>query len=220
MIVGMERNVVNFKQMKKIKANKGASVVEFALLMPIIFLLFLAFTEIILFFQSASVTELAAFSAARSFQVYGDRDLGSIDYSHGQSSPYTNNQQSIAEASAEKVIFESLMWEHAKIKLDGPDLLSNQRSYYDGNHVQYDGSSLSNTDGSVGINYIGCRGQDCAQGTGVKVYYCLPIVFPGAKILFAGALKKYPCKGQSMGRSYQGIAIQRQAYLGREPVSP
>ncbi|MCI5073190.1 pilus assembly protein [bacterium] len=206
--------------MKKTKANKGASVVEFALLMPIIFLLFLAFTEVIIFFQSASVTELAAFSAARSFQVYGDRDLASINYRHGQSAPYTHNQQSIAEASAEKIIFESLMWEHAKIKLDAPELLSNQRSYYDGDHVQYDGSSLSNTDGSVGINFIGCRGQDCAQGTGVKVYYCLPIIFPGAEILFSGALKKYPCKGQGMGRTYQGIAIQRQAYLGREPVSP
>ena len=220
MIVGLERNVVNFKNMKKTKANKGASVVEFALLMPIIFLLFLAFTEVIIFFQSASVTELAAFSAARSFQVYGDRDLASINYSNNQSAPYTHDQQSIAEASAEKIIFESLMWEHAKIKLDAPEILSNERSYYDGIHAQYDGSSLSSTDGSVGINFIGCRGQDCAQGTGVKVYYCLPIIFPGAKILFSGALKQYPCKGQGIGRTYQGIAIQRQAYLGREPVSP
>ena len=109
------------------------------------------------------------------------------------------------------------MWENKRIQVNG-NLNSLDRVYKDGKHSQYDGSNFANSGGAVSINFLSCGSKECQSGKGVQVHYCLPIVFPGAKVLFEQSLKNYPCKGTALGRSYQGIAISRKALLGREPL--
>lgn len=194
-------------------------MVELALVFPLLFLLFLSFTQIIIFLQSLTATEYAAFVAARSFQVYGDKTLGDIQYPHVTSSPFTNSQQTIAEAAAEKVIFESLVWENKRIKLQNTaEPLS--RIYEDGNHATYHSNGgVGNAPGAVHVEFKGCaQGSACEGGLGVKVHYCLPIVFPFLETFFESSTKQWPCKGQALGRSYNGIAISREALLGRMPL--
>lgn len=201
--------------------KRGVAATEFALVFPLIVLTFLAFVELIIFIQSSIVTELAAFQAARSFQVYGDRRLSEINYPHLRAAPFTNGQQTIAEATAERVIIESLMWEHVpKLEVEG-DALSTQRYYKDGNDLSYDTPNAASSSGSVQVNLLGCRGGNCDGASGLEVTYCAPIVFPGAAILFAQAKENYPCKGLArQGKQYAGIAITRRALLGREPLTP
>ena len=206
--------------MKRVKRHKqkGSSTLELALVLPIAFFLFLAFVQVVIYMQSLIATEYAAFTAARSFQVYGDQKLQSIHYPHTRAEPFTNKSQSIAEAAAEKVLFESLLWEQKRIRVDG-DEQSLARVYEDGNQDFYERGGFGQSRGSVYVEYKGCNaGNTCANGKGVEVHYCLPIVFPGISFLFGNSKKQWPCKGQALGRVYEGIAISRSAFLGREPL--
>ncbi|HLG18207.1 MAG TPA: TadE family protein [Bdellovibrionota bacterium] len=195
------------------RAQSGAATLEVGMLVPILFLLFLGLVQIVIYLQSKTATQYAAFTAARAYQVYGDRTLKSVDYPHVREAPYTNDGQTIAEAAAEKVIFESLMWEHQNIdvaagsKKGGEPSLD--RYYRDGNDLLKDGVSTVGSEGIVRVNL--------RTGLGAQVLYCLPIVFPGTEIFAGLAKKKYPCTVSRFGRHYSGIAIEEEALFGREP---
>jgi Flp pilus assembly protein TadG len=92
--------------MRQLKKNSGQGTTELALLLPVLFLMFFGAVQIIIFLQSSTMTQYASFVSARAFQVYGDRNLKSINYYKVASLPYTNDGQTIAEAAAESVIFE------------------------------------------------------------------------------------------------------------------
>ena len=102
------------------RKNIGQGTTELALLLPILFLMFFGFVQVVIFLQSSTMTQYASFIAARSFQVYGDRNLKSINYYKVTSPPYTNEGQAIAEAAAESVMFESLMWEQRQCIMHRP----------------------------------------------------------------------------------------------------
>ena len=193
----------------------GVSTVEFALLVPLLFVAFGATLQFVIAMQSAIVANYASFAAARAFEVYGDRKLSEIEYPYTRSEPLTNPDQTIAEAAAEKVTFESLIWENTRIQADA---LGAERYYEDGNHVQYDGGGQGHTTGAVQVNFVGCQGQGCATGTALEVLYCMPIVFPGARALFASSKKEWPCKVSAFGRSYEGIGLVKRSYFKREPL--
>ena len=197
------------------KNNSGISSVEFALLVPISFGLFLSFIQLIIYLLSLISVEYAAFSAARSFRVYGDRTLGEIRTVNLRSEPYTNGNQVIAEAAAEKILFESLLWENKKIQAGNPDSPFG-RTYSDGNQHFYQGSNVQSSSGNVYVEFIGCqKGANCASGTGVKVHYCLPIIFPSIDKVFSGVKESWPCTGKALGREFSGIAISKRIDLGR-----
>ncbi len=201
------------------KSQKGVAMLELALLLPILITVFLSFVQIIIFLHSSTVTQYAASVAARAYQVYGSRTLESIDYRHVRGAPYTNKGQAIAEAAAEKVIFESLMWEQSKISLNSGVGSANagislDRVYKDGNDLGVDGGGTSGTDGVVRVNLITNR-PEFEQG--VQVTYCMPIVFPGLDALFSTVKERWPCHVQTLGSRYSGVAIVREAYFGREP---
>ena len=203
------------------KKYKGVATVELALLTPILFVLFLALVQIIIYLQASTVTQYAAFISARAFQVYGDRKLKDIEYRRVRELPFTHKDQTIVEAAAEKIIFESLLWEQKRIKVDGNED-SLDRYYEDGIQHQYDGTGAYTNEGSVQVNLLGCSSStsQCAEGQGVEVSYCLPIVFPGVSILFESSKKQWPCKGGRFGKDYSGLAITRKATFGREPMVP
>lgn len=205
------------KRISKIRRTGGVSTVEFALLVPLLFAAFAAIVQFVIYLQSSIVTNYASFAAARAFAVYGDRNLASIAYPYLRSEPFTNAQQTVAEAAAEKVVFESLLWEQRRLKVYGGQG-SSERYYEDGNQAQYDGAGYANSAGAVQVNFIGCGGESCETGTAVEVVYCMPIVFPGAKLFFSGAAREWPCKVSAFGRSYDGVAIAKKSYFPREPL--
>jgi len=206
----------NFRRKKRL--NHGVSTIELALLTPILMILFLGIVQLIIYIQGSTATQYAAFAAARAFQVYGDRKLKDIGYKRVRELPFTNQGQTIAEAAAEKIIFESLLWEHKRITVEGNEL-SLDRYYQDGIHHQYNGVSSVTNEGAVQVNLLGCPGvNNCTLGLGVEVTYCLPIVFPGLDVLFGSSKKNWPCKGRRLGQDYSGIAVIHTAKLGREPT--
>jgi len=189
------------------KWERGASTVEFGLLVPVLFTLFLAIVQITIYIQSSIATQYAAFLAARSYQVYGTKKLGEIGYKRVESEPYTNSDQTIIEAAAEKSIFESLLWENRKIKITKePGIMD--RVYLDGNDLSKDGVSESATEGNVRVN---------ALHDGVHVTYCAPIFAPGLSNLFSLASQTYPCKTTRGGFGKAGLAVIRTAKFGLEP---
>ena len=192
---------------QKLKAEGGASTVEFGLLVPILFTLFLAIVQIILLVQSSIATQYAAFLSARAYQVYGTKKLGEIGYKHLRAEPYTNSDQTIVEAAAEKMIFESLAWENGKIHLIG-ESKNMDRVYLDGNDLARNGVHEAPTDGTVRVN---------ALPDGVAVTYCLPLFAPGLSKIFSLAIKKYPCKNTRTGFGGVGLAVVRTAQFGLEP---
>jgi hypothetical protein len=199
---------------------RGQSTVEMALLFPILFLLFLGSAQLIIYIQSASATQYAAFVAARAFQVYGDRPLSDIGYRKTGSTPRTSSDQSIAEAAAEMVIFESLMWEQSQIELLSQNEIFD-RVYVDGIDESYSTSPSNASGGSVKINFLCSEPGGCPNGQGVTVTYCAPFVFPGTDLLFAAAEKENPCTVQRYGKSYKGLALSyTNTDLGRQPVQP
>ncbi|MEZ4704644.1 MAG: TadE/TadG family type IV pilus assembly protein [Bdellovibrionota bacterium] len=200
--------------------TRGTSSIELALLLPILLLCFTAVVQIIIYIQSSTATQYAAFMAARSFQVYGNRTLKEIQYRKTQSYPYTHPDQTIVEASAEKRIFESLSWEQRRIRqADQKDFLL--RAYFDGDDVSYNHPSALGVGGAVRVNFLGCaQGAGCPAGAGVETTYCVPIVFPGLSEIFSLVKKEYPCKVQQMGISYDGIAITKTVRLERMPITP
>lgn len=196
------------------------------MLLPILVGLFLGLVQVIIYMQSRTAVQYAAFAAARAFQVYGDRDLESIDYKRIGTNPHTNAGQSIAEAAAEKIIFESLLWEHERISYMNQgsptqgDLYVLSRLYDDGTHSRYDAQSSAANNGVVEVNFQGCSGAGhCDEGSGVEVFYCLPIVFPGVDFLFGLSKEEYPCQAGAGKRSYDGIAIRYSVPLEREPTA-
>ncbi len=195
--------------MKKLKKTEGVSTVEFSLLLPLLVTVLLAIVQVVIYLQSSTATQYAAFAAARAYQVYGDRTLGEIQYKNLRESPYTNREQPIAEAAAEKVIFESLLWEHPRIRAEG-SYPTTTRTYEDGIDLARDGVSSDRTQGAVRVNM--------RTGLGVEVTYCMPIVFPMVDILFSAAKKEYPCKNSRMSHHYSGVAIVQKAQFGREPT--
>lgn len=188
-------------------------------MVPLLFIAFAGIVQLIIFLQSIIVTNYAAFAAGRAFHVYGNKKLSSIDYPHLREQPYTNKDQTISEAAAEKVIFESLLWENQRISMGG-DYRSNDRYYQDGNQEQYDGQGISNTTGAVQVNFNGCQDDpDCKTGISLEVLYCMPVIFPGAELLFGSSKKKWPCKVNSFGKSYDGIGISKTSFFKREPLT-
>lgn len=201
--------------------SRGVATLELALLTPVLVLFSLGLVQLIIYLQSSTVTEYAAFAAARAFQVYGDRRLHEIDYPHVRELPFTNQDQTISEAAAEKVIFESLLWEHPNVVVDG-GRFSLKRYYEDGIHHFYDDIGSSTSEGAIHVNFIGCKGgHGCPDGSGgVEVIYCLPMVFPGVDVLFSSVKKKWPCKVTSFGKEYSGVAISKAESLGRMTMEP
>lgn len=197
-------------------STKGQSALELALLLPVLFLLFFGAVQIIIYIQSSTATQYAAFVAARSFQVYGDRTLGEIQYRKVASYPKTNTQQTAVEAAAEMVIFESLLWENARIHRNSSIDLFN-RVYEDGNDVTYNATNFS-SGGAVKVNLLCSNPGGCEDGQGVEVTYCAPFVFPGTEILFSKVGKENPCKVERFGKSYGGLALSKKVLLGREPL--
>lgn len=181
---------------------------ELALLVPLLFLVFLAAVQVVIYLQSSTATQYAAFLAARAYQVHGSKTLSDIDYPHLSQSPKTNATQTISEAAAEKIIFESLLWEHKRISVAG-DHDSDDRTYADGNDISLNGQQQETSQGAVRINI--------REGLGTDVTYCMPIHFPGADALFAATKEKYPCRTSRSGRTYNGVAITQRAAFGLEP---
>jgi hypothetical protein len=203
---------------------RGAVLTELALLVPVILILFLGLVQIVIYVQSRTVVQYAAFAAARAFQVYGNRTLGSIGYPHVRGGGFTDEEQTIAEAAAEKVIFEGLLWEHRRVSFTSVaqegagKLLVLDRVYKDGDQATY-GNGAPLSDGAVSVDFTGCANEkQCGEGaTGVTVRYCLPIVFPGIDFLFTAAKKEHPCQGAKDGGNYRGIMIAYNVPLAREP---
>ena len=199
--------------------SRGQGTTELALLLPVLFLMFFGAVQVIIFLQSSTMTQYAAFVSARAFQVYGDRNLQSINYHKVASPPYTNEGQTIAEAAAEAVIFESLMWEQRRVKvLDQVNYLN--RVYEDGNNTMHSGGFAQSSTGVVQVNFLCPSSQGCDQGSGVEVQYCMPIVFPGVDSFFEAVKGESPCTVTQNGRTYSGVAISHQTKFGREPVEP
>ncbi|MCB1196848.1 MAG: TadE/TadG family type IV pilus assembly protein [Bdellovibrionota bacterium] len=195
----------------------GQASLELALLFPLLFLLFFGGIQIIIYIQSATAVQYAAFSSARAFQVYGDRKLADIGYRKIASHPKTNADQTIAEAAAEMVIFESLMWEQSRIdQRSSLDIFN--RVYEDGNDLSYNRGASYASGGAVKVNLHCAHPGGCENGEGVTVTYCMPFVFPGVDLFFAAREKEYPCKVQRFGRSYNGVALSKSIFLGREPL--
>lgn len=199
------------------RKNIGQGTTELALLLPILFLMFFGFVQVVIFLQSSTMTQYASFVAARSFQVYGDRNIKSINYYKITSPPYTNEGQAIAEAAAEAVMFESLMWEQRRVKVlsDGNYLL---RVYQDGNNTSYNGAFSQQSSGAVQVNFLCGSSNGCDSGTGVEVQYCMPIAFPGIDKFFEAIKGESPCTITQGNRTYSGIAISQKTQFGREPV--
>lgn len=206
-----------YNRMMRVKKNIGQGTTELALLLPVLFLMFFGAVQIVIFLQSSTMTQYASFVSARAFQVYGDRNLQSIHYAKVASLPYTNPGQTIAEAAAESVIFESLMWEQRRVKvLDQSNYL--RRVYEDGNNTMHSGGFAQSSTGVVQVNFLCGSSQGCDEGSGVEVQYCMPIVFPGIDHFFETVKGESPCKVTQDGRTYSGVAISSKTQFGREPV--
>lgn len=210
--------------MRRARKERGAVLTELALLVPILLILFLGLVQVVIYIQSRTVVQYAAFAAARAFQVYGNRTLGSIDYPHIRGGGFTDEGQTIAEAVAEKVIFESLLWEHKRVTYTSVaqegagTLLVLDRVYKDGAQATY-GNGMPLADGAVSVDFTGCESEEaCGEGkVGLTVRYCLPIVFPGIDFLFTTAKRDLPCQGGNEGKSYRGLMIDYSVELEREP---
>lgn len=191
--------------------EEGVATLELAMLVPLLAILFGSIVQIVVYLQASTAAQYGAFVAARAYQVYGDRTLESIGYKRvGNSHEETNKEQTIAEAAAEKVIFESLLWENKNIRVEGGPA-SLDRYYKDGNDLIRNGvSSSSNNEGHVQVNL--------REGQGADVTYCTPLLFPGIKTLFKLAQSNWPCTIRRLGNDVGGIAIKRKATFGREPL--
>jgi hypothetical protein len=189
--------------------------VELAMLAPLLAILFFGMVQLVVLFQSSLVTQYGAFVAARSFQVYGRRTLDTISYPNVRDQPYTNSSQTIAEAAAEKVIFESLLWEHHRIEVAGGEEENSLRRFYkDGNDTSLNNVSGDPSQGAVRVNFL--ENYNTENEYGVEVTYCAPIRFPGTAIAFKASQKQQPCKN-SRGENYSGIPLVKKASFGIEP---
>jgi hypothetical protein len=210
----------------------GATALETAVLMPLIILFLLYAMQIGFVLLSHQVTQYAAYMAARSYLVYGEKTLNQIHYPYtaeklgvGNSGGlFTNGNQTTAEAAAEKIIFESLPWEHERIDVADEHDWYMKRLYKDGID---DSGSVNN--GAVRVEFT----TDPAVHSygGVKVTYCMPVLFPGLEPFFTGNFSAdststavgNPCanlrneKNNTLTGVLNSIPIQHAFFLGREP---
>jgi len=207
----------------------GVASLETALLIPFIFLFMLFAMQLGLILLSHQVTQYAAFMAARSHQVYGNKTLGAIKYPNSaeslnfgsQGDLLTNDAQTTAEATAERILFESLPWEHDRITVtQGGDSIF-KRLYRDGNDTE---DSVNN--GSVRVTFT--NDPQFHSLAGVRVTYCMPVLFAGLDKFFSGNFSSEdgeanPCsntRGNNSLESTRGIStipISQAFFLGREP---
>ena len=129
-------------------------MVETAMILPWLFLIIFGITELTLYLYARNVVHYAAFMAARSFMVHGHKNLGAIDY------PY-NKEKEIIKATAEKIIFESLPWEHKRIQSKDP------KNPVDRYYTDQDGEF-----GAVRVKASSANGM-----AEMQVIYCLPVLF-------------------------------------------
>jgi Flp pilus assembly protein TadG len=195
------------RQLRVPGRQRGTATLELALLVPILFLLFAGVVQLVIFLESSIAAQYAAFTAARAYQVYGTRTLESIGSKRLRSAPLTNAEQTIAEAAAEKVIFESLGWEYRNLEVAG-GAYSFERAYRDGNDLSVNHVSSAPATGSVLLNVL--------AGQGVEVTYCMPIWSPVGG-LFDRVRKEAPCSPSRPGKSFHGVAITKAAGFGVEP---
>jgi hypothetical protein len=209
--------------------QRGATALETALLIPFLFLFILYGLQIGFIFLSHQVTQYAAYMAARSYMVYGESGLSAIDYPYSaqglgvgdEGGLLTSDRQSIAEAAAEKIIFESLPWEHTRIVVTDTNDWYMKRLYRDG----VDASNSVNN-GAVRVDF----GTDPAFHSfgGLRLTYCMPVLFPGLETFFTGNFSSLednanPCdnlrspSSSGFGDKVAAIPIQHAFYLGREP---
>jgi len=160
------------------------------MILPWLFIIILGISEITFYLLSRNVVHYAAFMAARSALVNQEKTLSEINFPFGDDS---FKSKKIAEATAEKIIFESLPWENKRIKVQNSENPLS-RSYFD------------NTDenGAVRLKLATNDGKIEAE-----VLYCFPIHF-NLQTLFLSAKYKTFCSSvtSSDGTStYSGIPI-------------
>ncbi len=202
--------------------TRGVTSLEMALLMPFVFLFLLFALQIAFIVVSHQLTQYAAYMAARSYLVYGPATLQTIDYpytaaklgSGGGAGLLTRGSQSVAEATAEKILFESLPWEHHRITVTDENDWYMRRLYADG----IDGGGASLNRGAVRVQF----GTDPVLHNvpGVELTYCMPVLFTGLDRFFSLWQSPNPCEQiRSIGleKPARGIPIQYAYYLGREP---
>lgn len=172
------------------KRESGVTMVETAMLLPWLFIFLFGITELTLYLYSSNVVHYAAFMAARSYVVHGDKTVSDIKYPYGSAS---FKSKTVSEATAEKIIFESLPWEHKRINSPNDSSLIG-RSYFD----------APDDIGAVKLTMESIDGK--AQA---KLIYCLPIHFNLYKF-FIPSNYTGPCSNvTSSDRSgiYTGIPI-------------
>lgn len=205
--------------------SKGVTATETALMIPVVFLFLIYAVQLGLYLVSHQVVQYAAYMAARSYLVYGRKTLGDIRYPYtasavgGMSSGglKTNDRQSVAEATAEKIIFESLPWEHARIDVVNKNDWYMQRVYIDG----VDEGRSASQNGAVRVDFN--TNPAIFNLPGVKVTYCMPALFPFPT--FEGFFSKWgddnPCTDMRPFKGFKtkvAIPVRYSYYLGREPV--
>ena len=149
---------MNRLRLKLVKRESGVTTVETALILPWLFIIIFGITELTLYLYSRNVVHYAAYMAARSYIVLGERSLESIDHTYGST---LYRSKSVAEVTAERIIFESLPWENKRIT-SHDDVNPVSRSYFD---TRGAGGAVS-----VELSKSGGFGR-------AKVTYCMPIHF-------------------------------------------
>ena len=209
----------------KKRCQQGVTSLEVALLLPFIFILLLFCFQVAFILVGYNITQYAAFMAARSHMVYGQARLGEITYPYTASSLgvgsngglLTDSQQSIAEAVAEKIIFETLPWEHHRITVANEADWYMERLYSDGID---EGTTVNR--GSVRIEF-GTHPYLPSGFPGVRVTYCMPSLFPAIDKFVTALGPENELKSCRVSRSESGsgeppgIPISYGYYLGREP---
>jgi hypothetical protein len=161
------------------------------------------------------VTQYAAFMAARSFQVYGQKTLGTIAFPYtaeklsvgSGGKMLTHNRQTAAEAVAERIIFESLPWEYHRIQV------ADQRANYLARLYEDGADTIKGVNPqAVQIDFAEHPSEPRLRG--VNITYCMPLIVPGLA-LFSEADNHGPCPQQS--DALPTMAIEQAFYLGREP---
>jgi hypothetical protein len=131
--------------------------------------------------------------AARSYLTWQNSKLSRINY------PY-NSDWTIPEATARRIIFESLPWEYKRIEKVSSTQGGIKRSYYDST-----GRSRS-----VRLDISVSSGEIKA-----KLTYCMPVLF-GLTRLFGDSSWESVCgrvSGPAGTRTYSGIPVEEEVTL-------
>jgi hypothetical protein len=166
-----------------IKRESGVTMVETAMLLPWMFVIILGIIQLTLYLYTRNVVDYAAFMAARSAVVWENSTLEAFHYGF-------NESQSVAIATARKIIFESLPWEHKRIALSGS---SAKRSYDD----------LDSNAGAV----LMPKNKSEGGVRKIELVYCMPIIFN---------IEKYFMVERSFGRCLNTRGADGKTYRGLE----